>query len=100
MKLLDRLHKLTLAVEGIETACEILASDYHIRFYHRQVLLAVGAEREKRAAVKRSLEEKMAALKRATEARDAMADFAVGGVAQPPLPAASAARGERGEPWL
>ncbi|KAL6732882.1 hypothetical protein Aduo_003594 [Ancylostoma duodenale] len=75
-KLLDRLHKLTLAVEGIEAA--------------------FGAEREKRAAEKRSLEEKMAALKRATEARDALADFAVGGVAQPPLPAApGAVRGGR-----
>ncbi|KIH52071.1 hypothetical protein ANCDUO_17833, partial [Ancylostoma duodenale] len=38
----------------------------------------------------------MAALKRATEARDALADFAVGGVAQPPLPAApGAVRGGR-----
>ncbi|EYC43469.1 hypothetical protein Y032_0492g2412 [Ancylostoma ceylanicum] len=76
MKLLDRLNKLTLAVEGIEAA--------------------FGAEREKRAAEKRSLEEKMAALKRATEARDALADFAVGGAAQPPLPVApGAVRGGR-----
>ncbi|ETN69566.1 BRO1-like domain protein, partial [Necator americanus] len=66
MKLLDRLHKLTLAVEGIEAA--------------------FGAEREKREAEKRSLEEKMAALKRATETRDALADFSIGGVAQTSLP--------------
>ncbi|PIO73770.1 BRO1-like domain protein [Teladorsagia circumcincta] len=60
MKLLDRLNKLTLAVEGIETA--------------------FGAERQRREAEKRSLEEKMAALKRASEAREALADFSISGV--------------------
>ncbi|XGW23830.1 hypothetical protein V3C99_005780 [Haemonchus contortus] len=60
LKLLDRLNKLTLAVEGIETA--------------------FGAERQKREAEKRALEEKMAALKRANEAREALADFSIGGM--------------------
>ncbi|PIO68197.1 hypothetical protein TELCIR_10029 [Teladorsagia circumcincta] len=60
LKLVDRLNKLTLAVEGIETA--------------------FGAERQRREAEKRSLEEKMAALKRASEAREALADFSISGV--------------------
>ncbi|WKX88571.1 hypothetical protein Q1695_008316 [Nippostrongylus brasiliensis] len=63
LKLLDRLGKLTPAVEGIEAA--------------------FGAERQRREAEKRSLEEKMAAIKRASEAREAMADFSIGGVPTP-----------------
>ncbi|VDL84389.1 unnamed protein product, partial [Nippostrongylus brasiliensis] len=70
LKLLDRLGKLTPAVEGIEAA--------------------FGAERQRREAEKRSLEEKMAAIKRASEAREAMADFSIGGVPTPGLPPAAA----------
>ncbi|KAK6025526.1 BRO1-like domain protein [Ostertagia ostertagi] len=74
LKLLDRLSKLTLAVEGIETA--------------------FGAERQRREAEKRSLEEKMAALKRASEAREALADFSIGGVSgSRPQPAAAVPAG-------
>ncbi|VDL79578.1 unnamed protein product, partial [Nippostrongylus brasiliensis] len=84
LKLLDRLGKLTPAVEGIEAA--------------------FGAERQRREAEKRSLEEKMAAIKRASEAREAMADFSIGGVPTPGLPPAAApptsASGKCGRPRL
>ncbi|KAE9419063.1 hypothetical protein Angca_005103, partial [Angiostrongylus cantonensis] len=57
VKLLDRVNKLAVAVEGIETA--------------------FGAEKHRREAEKRSQEEKIAAFKRANEAREALADFAI-----------------------
>lgn len=59
---------------------------------------SVGAERQRREAEKRALEEKMAALKRASETRDALADFTIGGVpgasSQPLAPAQSGTPGK------
>ncbi|KAJ1349674.1 Tyrosine-protein phosphatase non-receptor type 23 [Parelaphostrongylus tenuis] len=76
LKLLDRLGKLAVAVEGIETA--------------------FGAEKHRREEEKRSFEEKLAELKRANEARKALADFAIGTLPNATLPGGqSVARADR-----
>ncbi|VDM56757.1 unnamed protein product [Angiostrongylus costaricensis] len=66
VKLLDRLNKLAVAVEGIETACKVVF--YAFFLFGSDSLMDFGAEKQRREAEKRSQEEKIAAFKQANEA--------------------------------